>query len=55
MARVLRVLHLIVNEGYSGRVDLSAEAIRLTRQLASVGTGLRRVGNEPRVCRTRGR
>ncbi|HEY1001063.1 MAG TPA: DUF6596 domain-containing protein, partial [Streptosporangiaceae bacterium] len=26
--------YLIFNEGYSGRVDLSAEAIRLTRQLA---------------------
>ena len=31
---MLRVLYLIFNEGYSGRVDLSAEAIRLTRQLA---------------------
>jgi predicted RNA polymerase sigma factor len=28
------VPYLIFNEGYSGRVDLSAEAIRLTRQLA---------------------
>jgi RNA polymerase sigma factor (sigma-70 family) len=34
VAVVLRVLYLIFNEGYSGRVDLSAEAIRLTRQLA---------------------
>jgi RNA polymerase sigma factor (sigma-70 family) len=33
VAVVLRVLYLIFNEGYSGRVDLSAEAIRLTRQL----------------------
>ena len=32
---VLRVLYLVFNEGYSGDVDLSAEAIRLTRQLAS--------------------
>lgn len=32
---VLRVLYLIFNEGYSGDVDLSAEAIRLTRQLAA--------------------
>ncbi|MFT2020352.1 RNA polymerase sigma factor [Streptomyces sp. 796.1] len=32
---VLRVLYLIFNEGYSGDVDLVAEAIRLTRQLAS--------------------
>jgi len=31
---VLRVLYLVFNEGYSGEVDLSAEAIRLTRQLA---------------------
>jgi RNA polymerase sigma factor (sigma-70 family) len=34
VAVVLRVLYLIFNEGYSGQVDLSAEAIRLTRQLA---------------------
>ena len=34
VAVVLRVPYLIFNEGYSGRVDLSAEAIRLTRQLA---------------------
>ena len=34
VAVVLRVLYLMFNEGYSGRVDLSAEAIRLTRQLA---------------------
>jgi len=30
---VLRVLYLVFNAGYSGDVDLSAEAIRLTRQL----------------------
>ena len=30
----MRVLYLIFNEGYSGRVDLAAEPIRLTRQLA---------------------
>ncbi|MDP9794380.1 RNA polymerase sigma factor (sigma-70 family) [Catenuloplanes nepalensis] len=35
VATVLRVLYLVFNEGYSGDVDLSAEAIRLTRQLAS--------------------
>ena len=35
VATVLRVLYLIFNEGYSGDVDLSAEAIRLTRQLAA--------------------
>jgi RNA polymerase sigma factor (sigma-70 family) len=32
---VMRVLYLIFNEGYSGQVDLAAEAIRLTRELAS--------------------
>ena len=31
----MRVLYLIFNEGYSGDVDLAAEAIRLTRQLAA--------------------
>jgi RNA polymerase sigma factor (sigma-70 family) len=31
---VLHVLYLISNEGYGGEVDLAAEAIRLTRQLA---------------------
>jgi RNA polymerase sigma factor (sigma-70 family) len=35
VATVLRVLYLVFNEGYSGDVDLAAEAIRLTRQLAS--------------------
>ena len=34
VAVVLRVLYLIFNEGYTGRIDLAAEAIRLTRQLA---------------------
>src|SRR4029453_9209135 len=33
---VMRVLYLVFNEGYSGDVDLAAEAIRLTRQLAGV-------------------
>ncbi|HEX4821291.1 MAG TPA: DUF6596 domain-containing protein [Acidimicrobiales bacterium] len=33
---VMRVLYLVFNEGYSGDVDLSAEAIRLTRQLATL-------------------
>ena len=33
VAVVLRVLYLMFNEGYGGRVDLAAEAIRLTRQL----------------------
>jgi hypothetical protein len=27
---VLRVLYLVFNDGYSGNVDLAAEAIRLT-------------------------
>ncbi len=33
---VRRVLYLVFNEGYTGDVDLAAEAIRLTRQLASL-------------------
>ncbi|GAB3441672.1 RNA polymerase sigma factor [Phycicoccus ginsengisoli] len=33
---VLTVLYLVFNEGYSGEVDLAAEAIRLTRQLATI-------------------
>ncbi|MEU1700655.1 RNA polymerase subunit sigma-24 [Streptomyces pseudogriseolus] len=36
VSTVLRVLYLAFNEGYSGDVDLAAEAIRLTRQLAAV-------------------
>jgi RNA polymerase sigma factor (sigma-70 family) len=36
LATVLKVLYLIFNEGYTGEVDLAAEAIRLTRQLAAV-------------------
>ncbi|MDS0138495.1 MULTISPECIES: DUF6596 domain-containing protein [unclassified Amycolatopsis] len=35
VATVLRVLYLVFNEGYSGDVDLAAEAIRLIRQLAA--------------------
>ncbi|MEV7122929.1 RNA polymerase sigma factor [Kitasatospora griseola] len=35
LTTVLRVLYLVFNEGYSGDVDLAAEAIRLTRQLAA--------------------
>ncbi|GAA1463646.1 RNA polymerase sigma factor [Williamsia maris] len=35
LATVQRVLYLVFNEGYTGDVDLAAEAIRLTRQLAS--------------------
>jgi RNA polymerase sigma factor (sigma-70 family) len=32
---VLRVLYLIFNEGFTGELDLAAEAIRLTRQLVA--------------------
>ncbi len=32
---VMRVLYLVFNEGHSGEVDLAAESIRLTRQLAA--------------------
>src|SRR3546814_1401474 len=32
----MRVLYLVVNEGYARDVDLAAESIRLTRQLASL-------------------
>jgi predicted RNA polymerase sigma factor len=35
LTTVLRVLYLVFNEGYSGDVDLAAEAIRLIRQLAA--------------------
>ncbi|MGY1770718.1 RNA polymerase sigma factor [Blastococcus sp. SYSU D00813] len=36
LGTVLRVLYLVFNEGYSGDVDLAAEAIRLTRRLAAL-------------------
>ncbi len=36
LATVMKVLYLVFNEGYSGDVDLAAEAIRLTRQLAAM-------------------
>ena len=36
LSAVLAVLYLIFNEGYSGRVDLAAEAIRLVRVLAEL-------------------
>ncbi|MFS4488130.1 RNA polymerase sigma factor [Dietzia kunjamensis] len=35
VATVLRVLYLVFNEGYTGEVDLAAEALRLTRQLSA--------------------
>ncbi|WP_442930899.1 RNA polymerase sigma factor [Mycolicibacterium sp. 050232] len=34
LGTVLRVLYLVFNEGYSGDIDLAAEAIRLARQLS---------------------
>jgi RNA polymerase sigma factor (sigma-70 family) len=34
LRQVMTVLYLVFNEGYSGDVDLAAEAIRLTRSLA---------------------
>ena len=43
VALVLRVLYLFFNAGYGGRVDLAAEAIRLTRLLA-------RESDEPEVA-----
>jgi predicted RNA polymerase sigma factor len=36
LATVMHVLYLVFNEGYSGDVDLAAEAIRLTRQLDTI-------------------
>ena len=36
VATVLQVLYLVFNEGYSGKVDLAEEAIRLTRQVRSI-------------------
>ena len=33
---VMRTLYLVFNEGYSGDIDLAAEAIRLTRELAAL-------------------
>jgi RNA polymerase sigma-70 factor, ECF subfamily len=36
LAAVLAVVYLVFNEGYGGRVDLAAEAIRLARMLVSL-------------------
>ncbi|HET7432407.1 MAG TPA: DUF6596 domain-containing protein [Nocardioides sp.] len=36
LATVLKTLYLVFNEGYTGDVDLAAEAIRLTRQVAAM-------------------
>lgn len=35
LSAVLEVLYLVFNEGYGGDLDLAAEAIRLTRQIAA--------------------
>jgi RNA polymerase sigma factor (sigma-70 family) len=44
LATVRRVLYLVFNEGYTGDVDLAAEAIRLTRQLGSVAADAETAG-----------
>src|SRR4029079_2376675 len=36
VSTVMRVLYLVFNEGYSGDVDLAAEAIRLTPQVRTL-------------------
>ena len=36
LGTVMHTLYLVFNEGYSGDLDLAAEAIRLTRQLATL-------------------
>lgn len=36
LATLLRVLYLVFNAGYSGDIDLSSEAIRLTRRLHAI-------------------
>ena len=36
LSRVVRVLYLLFNEGYSGEIDIAAEAIRVTRQLVAL-------------------
>ena len=36
LSRVVRVLYLLFNEGYSGDIDIAAEAISVTRQLAAL-------------------
>ena len=43
LGRVLTVLYLVYNAGHAGRLDLAAEAIRLTR-------GLRTVADDPEVA-----
>jgi RNA polymerase sigma factor (sigma-70 family) len=36
LGTIMHTLYLVFNEGYSGDIDLAAEAIRLTRQLSSM-------------------
>jgi RNA polymerase sigma factor (sigma-70 family) len=36
VSTVMRVLYLVFNEGYSGDIDLAAEAIRIARQLSGL-------------------
>ncbi|HYI56239.1 MAG TPA: DUF6596 domain-containing protein [Microlunatus sp.] len=47
LSTVLTTLYLVFNEGYTGDVDLVAEAIRLTRQLSELVEGGR---DEPEVA-----
>jgi predicted RNA polymerase sigma factor len=47
LSTVLTTLYLVFNEGYSGDVDLVAEAVRLTRELARVVAASER--DEPEV------
>jgi RNA polymerase sigma-70 factor (ECF subfamily) len=44
LAAVLAVVYLIFNEGYGGRVDLAAEAVRLGRMLVAL------MPDEPEAC-----
>ncbi len=55
MAGVLAVLYLVFNEGYLGssgealRTDLTAEAVRLTRQLREMVAATPSLGRQPEV------
>ncbi len=52
VATVLRVLYLVFNEGYSGDVDLVAEAIRLTGSSQPRSTTQRWLGCSASCCST---
>jgi RNA polymerase sigma factor (sigma-70 family) len=55
LATVLRVLYLVFNEGYTGDVDLAAEAVRLVRQVPRAPTTRRpRACSRSCCCTTRG-